>query len=97
MNNSVVHVHRVNAEAVSACRASHSLNNLIGYVVVQTIIGGVRLVDIPGVSIVIGNEYEPNDYASAIEVARGLRSATPDNGVDSWAVVNTVWPCGCRY
>lgn len=84
------------------CHFPHSADDLVGYVVRQTIARGVRLqhadgVDM-GVGVGVGGDVAAfdgrNQYATALDAAKTYRVDTLGSG--DYAVVDSLYDCGCR-
>lgn len=77
----------------SVCAAPHSMDEIVGYVVRQTVEGGVVLPS--GVPHRPGRDVAvvPNakQYPLAVAIFNGIRAKA-----GSWAVADHLFECGCR-
>lgn len=77
--------------------SSPTLADITGYIVRRTIVAGVTVPD--GVDVAV---YGPPAYAAATDLAwkyrtRPARAGDPSDTTPwGWAVVDTVYACGCR-
>lgn len=75
----------------TVCRATHGLDTITGYTVIQTLMDGQP------VQRVLAEIDGANQYGRALQVARAARVARTDRrGFVSYAVIVDRYSCGCH-
>jgi hypothetical protein len=73
-------------EATALCAGSHGLNTTAGYIVRRTYFDGQAHADVHAF-------YGADGYSESLKTARSIREQQGRNG---YAVIDTVYDCGCR-